>query len=117
MYCVLWTYKVPPQLTIPAIEKLFAEVAGNYLGIPGLVRKYFGFTEDGKSVIGIYLWTSRTAADAFYSPEWMAGVTQRWGAAPVKSEWTVPVVAECAEGKLVNDRDLKATEDVGKRAA
>ena len=108
MHCVLWTYKVPPRLTKPAIEKLFSEVAGNYLGIPGLVRKYFGFTEDGKSVIGIYLWTSRAAADKFYSPEWMAGVTQRWGAAPVRTEWTVPVVAESIEGKVVTDRELKA---------
>lgn len=109
MYCVLWTYQVPPELTKPAIEKLFKDVAGNYLNIPGLVRKYFGFTEDGKSVIGIYLWTSRESADAFYSPEWIAGVTQRWGAAPVKTEWLVPVVTESIEGKVVTDAHFNAT--------
>jgi hypothetical protein len=110
MYCVLWTYRVPPQLTKPAIEKLFGDTAGKYLGVPGLIRKYFGFTEDGKSVVGIYLWKSRAAADTFYSPEWIAGVTQRWGITPAKTEWTVPVVAESADGKLVSDRDLKIFE-------
>jgi hypothetical protein len=101
MYCVMWTYQVPAELTKPAIQKQFTEVADRYLGIPGLIRKYFGFTEDGTSVIGIYLWTSKAAADEFYSPEWIAGVTHRWGAAPVKNEWEVTVVAESAEGKLV----------------
>jgi hypothetical protein len=102
MYCVLWTYAVPPALSKDAIQRQFAAVADRYLGVPGLIRKYFGFTEDGKSVIGIYLWTSRDAADAFYSPEWIAGVTERWGAAPVKTEWVVPVVAESAEGRVVS---------------
>jgi hypothetical protein len=100
MYCVMWTYQVPAELTKPAIQKQFTEVADRYPGIPGLIRKYFGFTEDGTSVIGIYLWTSKAAADEFYSPEWIAGVTHRW-AAPVKNEWEVTVVAESAEGKLV----------------
>jgi hypothetical protein len=98
----MWTYKTPPQLTKPAIDKLFNQVAGNYLDIPGLVRKYFGYSEDGKEVIGIYLWTSRKAAEAFYTPQWMAGVTERWGAAPVRHEWIVPVVAETTEKKLVS---------------
>ena len=102
MYCVMWTYQVPPELTKSVITKQFSDVAERYIGIPGLIRKYFGFTEDGTSVIGIYLWTSREAADTFYSPEWLTGVKQRWGAEPVKSEWNVPVVAESSEGRLVN---------------
>jgi hypothetical protein len=59
MYCVLWTYAVPSQLDEPAIRQLFSDVAENYLGVPGLIRKYFGFTEDAQSVIGIYLWRPR----------------------------------------------------------
>ena len=108
MYCVMWTYAVPPALTEPAIRAQFEKVAANYLGVPGLVRKYFGFSEDAKSVIGIYLWTSKQAADAFYSPEWMAGVTQRWGAPPRKDEWVVPVVAESVAGDIVTDETLAA---------
>lgn len=101
MYCVLWTYAVPPALSEEAIRRQFVAVADRYLGVPGLIRKYFGFTEDAKSVIGIYLWESRDAADAFYSPAWMAGVTERWGAAPTKTEWIVPVVAESVDGRVI----------------
>ena len=102
MYCVTWTYAVPAELDEPAIRALFGQVAGNYLGIDGLVRKYFGFSADARSVVGIYLWETKDAADAFYSDEWMTGVTERWGAAPVKQEWIVPVVAESADGRVVS---------------
>jgi hypothetical protein len=66
-----------------------------------LIRKYFGFSDDARSVVGIYLWETKDAADAFYSDEWLRGVTERWGAAPVKQEWIVPVVAESVEGRVV----------------
>jgi hypothetical protein len=103
VYCVLWTYDAPPELSEDAIRRQFSAVADRYLGVPGLVRKYFGFTEDATSVIGIYLWTSREAADAFYSPEWIAGVTERWGSVPVRTDWIVPVVAESVEGRVVTE--------------
>lgn len=103
MYCVVWTYAVPPSLDESAIRRQFAAVADRYIGISGLVRKYFGLSDDGRSVVGIYLWTSKDAADAFYSPEWIAGVTERWGATPQRADWIVPVVAESAEGRIVSD--------------
>ena len=101
MYCVMWTYAVPPRLDEAAIREQFQAVAGNYLGVPGLIRKYFGLTEDAAGVIGIYLWETKEAADAFYSDEWKAGVTERWGAAPLRQEWVVPVVAESTAGRVV----------------
>lgn len=101
MHCVLWSYDAPPELDEARIRSQFGAVAGNYLGVPGLVRKYFGFSEDASEVIGIYLWESKEAADAFYSTEWLAGVTERWGAAPRRREWVVPVVAETFEDRVV----------------
>jgi hypothetical protein len=103
MYCIQWTYIVPPNMTKEIIDKQFAAVADRYLGVQGLIRKYFGYSDDGKTVIGIYLWHSKQAADAFYTPEWIAGVTERWGATPTKTEWTVSVVAESEEGKVMVD--------------
>jgi hypothetical protein len=110
VHCVMWTYAVPPELNESAIRGLFSDVAANYLDVPGLVRKYFGFTEDAKSVIGIYLWHSKDAAQAFYTPEWMADVTARWGAAPRKDEWVVPAVAETHDGTVVVERIIEPSE-------
>ena len=107
MYCVTWTYAAPPHLTETAIRNQFDNVAGNYLGVPGLIRKYFGFSDDATSVVGIYLWETKDAADAFYSDEWLSGVTERWGAAPVKQEWIIPVVAESVEGRVVTRASVR----------
>jgi hypothetical protein len=103
MHCVTWTYAVPPRLGEAEIRELFDSVAGNYLDVPGLIRKYFGFSEDAKSVVGIYLWRSRADADRLYSPEWMAGVSERWGAAPERQDWVVPVVADTTAGTVMTD--------------
>lgn len=94
MHCVTWTYEFSAEFSKADVEKQFNEVRHIYLGVPGLIRKYFGFSEDAKKVIGIYLWTSKAAAEAFYTPDWMAGVTKRWGVTPTKDEWVVPTVAE-----------------------
>lgn len=102
MHCVMWTYVAPPELTEPVIRKQFVDVADRYLGVPGLIRKYFGFTEDARSVVGIYLWESKQDAEAFYTAEWMAGVTERWGSVPQRDDWVVPVVAETTQGNVVS---------------
>ena len=108
MHCVTWTYAAPPELTEERIRAQFDAVAGNYLGVPGLVRKYFGFSPDASEVIGVYLWDSKESADAFYSPAWLAGVTERWGAEPAKTEWVVPVVAETVDDRIVDGYPTRA---------
>jgi hypothetical protein len=103
MYCVVWTYKMPPGYSAEQIRDLFAKTADIYIGVPGLVRKYFGHSGDRLSVVGIYLWESKAHADAFYSPEWIAGVKSRWGSMPAKAEWQVPQVVESVEGRVITD--------------
>ena len=102
MYCVVWTYKMPPGYSAAQIKELFAKTAQIYVGVPGLVRKYFGHSDDRLSVVGIYLWESKEQADAFYSPEWTAGVVSRWGSMPAKTEWQVPQVVE-HDGRVITD--------------
>ena len=101
MYCVVWTYQMPAGHSAEEIKALFAKTADIYIGVP--VRKYFGHSDDRRQVIGIYLWESKAQADAFNSPEWVAGVKSRWGSMPAKAEWQVPQVVESAEGRVVTD--------------
>ena len=88
-------------------ERLKAEVATikatahTYQGIPGLIRKYYGIAPDGKTLVGIYLWESKAAADAFYSPRWIEMVTQRWKAPPLRADYETPMVVESAAKRLI----------------
>ena len=97
----MWTYQMPSSMTEEQVRELFASVADRYLGIPGLVRKYFGYGEGAREVVTIYLWHSQADADAFHTPAWIADAAARWGAAPTKQAWTVPVVAESALGAVI----------------
>jgi hypothetical protein len=56
---------------------------------------------DGQTLVGIYLWETKAAADALYTSDWVAMVTERWGAGPVRQEWETPMVVESAERRLV----------------
>jgi hypothetical protein len=64
-------------------------------------RKYYGIAPDGGSFVGIYLWESVAAANAFYTPDWIAMVTTRWAGPPQRQEWETPMVVESAERHLV----------------
>lgn len=105
MYCVTWTYKMPEGYSADQVRALFAQTAQIYIGVPGLIRKYFGYSDDLRTVVGIYLWKSRSDADAFYSAEWVAGVVSRWGSMPAKAEWQVPQVVESIEGRVISSAD------------
>ena len=60
---------------------------------------------DGKLALGtwqgIYLWRSKDDAERFYTPEWIAMVTRRWNAPPLRQQWMTPMVDESAEQRLV----------------
>lgn len=101
MHIVMWTFQVPSGTTKADLVSTIKTTAHTYQGIPGLIRKYYGISEDARSIVGIYLWESRAAADAFYTPDWVAMVTKRWGAPPVRQDWSTPMVVESAERRLV----------------
>lgn len=97
MYCVMWTYEVPFELTEANIEKLYPDIVDS--GTPDLIKKYFFLSDDSTSVLGIYIWTSKEAADKFYSLEWLSAVVERWGTEPTKNEWPVPIHTDSKSDK------------------
>jgi hypothetical protein len=76
--------------------------AHNYLNIQGLIRKYYGISEDSKSIVGIYLWKTKEDADKFYTPTWVATVHERWGSAPTRLDWETPTVVESENGNIIS---------------
>jgi len=101
MHTVMWTFKVQAGTAKAKLVETINATAHMYEGIPGLIRKYYGIAPDGASLVGIYLWDSKAAVDAFYTPEWVAMVTKRWAAPPQRQEWETPMVVESAERRLV----------------
>lgn len=71
--------KTPPGISRAQIEGGFKQAVPTYQRVPGLIRKYFTVNTTGFG--GMYLWESRAAAEAWYSPAWAAQCKARYGSA------------------------------------
>ncbi len=78
MITVIWEFDVGDRMSIAEIDAAVEAAAPLYEGVPGLLQKTFGVSEDGGSVVGIYLWRSIEDAEALYTPDWVAAAEKRW---------------------------------------
>lgn len=70
----------------------FERLVPVYAQTPGLIRKYFVIGEG--TVGGIYVWTNRAAAEAFYNGPWRASARARVGIDPTVMVFDAPVQLE-----------------------
>lgn len=82
MMLAIVTFELPRRWSVAEAAAVFESTAPKYLGKPGLVRKHYYVSEDGARAGGVYLWESKAAAEACYTPEWKATVTAKYGAPP-----------------------------------
>lgn len=99
MITAIVRFKLPAGVTREKAQSLFEGSAPKYRDLKGLVRKYYLFGEGQGG--GVYLWQSREAADAVYTPAWRAMIAERYGAAPEITYYDTPVIV---------DNDKKSTE-------
>lgn len=65
----------------------------------GLLRKDFLNGESGGG--GVYVWTSREAAEAWYTPEWRAKARETFGAEPVVTYYDTYVSVDNVRGETI----------------
>jgi hypothetical protein len=74
---------VPFEAAVPVFQK-----------VPGLLKKFFYVSEDGRRAGGIYVWASRADADRLYGGEWRAMVTAKFGGPPTIDFLISPVMID-----------------------
>jgi hypothetical protein len=72
--------RIPPGVSRAKVEEGIVASVPTYQKIPGLIRKFFTVNDD--SYGGMYLWTNRAAAEAWFTPEFIAKVKARTGVEP-----------------------------------
>jgi hypothetical protein len=80
LVAVVVTAKIPPGASRARVEEGIVASVPTYQNIPGLIRKFFTVNQDNYG--GMYLWTNRAAAEAWFTPEFVAKVKARTGADP-----------------------------------
>ena len=90
------------QLARPTTEitKTFQGTDPRYQGMPGLLRKNYWVSEDGRRAGGIYVWASRQDADRVYTAEWKKSVEEKYGAPPVIEYLHSPVMVDNRDGTI-----------------
>lgn len=102
MITAIVNFRLPDGTTAAEAAKIFKDSAPKYRGVPGLVRKYHVFGEDGTGG-GVYLWESREAANALYTEAWRDMIRQRYGATPSIRYFETPVIVDNVLGEIQAD--------------
>jgi len=94
MITALVRFTLPAPITREEAKRLFESTARNYLGLPGLVRKYYLRSRDGTVAGGVYLWETLDAAEGAYGEAWRNTVEEKYGAVPSVDYFDTPVVVD-----------------------
>lgn len=94
MITAIVEFDLPQAVTVEEARATFLGTAPRYLGMPGLLRKYYFRSEDGRTAGGIYLWQSKEQALAVYTDEWKAFVRGKYGSDPRLTFLDCPVVVD-----------------------
>ncbi len=93
-------FKIPEGTTREDVIKAFKASVPKYKGMPGLVRKYYLYSDEG-NIGGVYLWESRESAEAVYTAEWRKMVAERYGSEPSIAYFDTPIVVDNATGDVI----------------
>jgi hypothetical protein len=94
------TFHLAHPTTVAEITNTFRGTAPKYQGMPGLLRKNYWVSEDGRRAGGIYVWAAREDADRVFTSEWKAFVEGKYGAPPVIEHLHSPVMVDNRDGTI-----------------
>lgn len=101
MFTTVVQFHLPSAISCAEASKRFQGSAPKYKDKPGLIRKHYIVSDDGKIAGGIYHWKSRADAERMYNDEWRAFVTSLYGVAPVVQWFETPVIVDNVSGETI----------------
>ncbi|MQC09062.1 YdhR family protein [Morganella morganii] len=96
MIVAIVTFKLSKPWTLSQASNIFKSTAPKYLGMPGLIRKNYFLSENGKRTGGIYFWESKEFAEACYNhnSQWSEVVKKMYGVVPEIIYAEIPVTVD-----------------------
>lgn len=103
MITVITEFTMPQPMTLEEARSIFSSTASNYQDVQGLLRKTYIFSEDGKTLGGVYLWNSRKEAEAMYTEEWRALVREKYATDPKVTYFESPVIVDNVTQQIISE--------------
>ncbi|MBS4045108.1 MAG: hypothetical protein ACK4Z4_05620 [Ferrovibrio sp.] len=101
MITTLTSFTLPKPITRDEAVAIFRSTAPTYRGVPGLIRKTYVLYPDGVTVGGIYLWNTRSDAEAMYTDAWRDFVRGKYGCEPQVTYLDSPVVVDNVTQQII----------------
>jgi hypothetical protein len=101
MITAIVQFVLPAPVSLQEATRMFESTAPKYQNLPGLIRKYYLRSEDGRTAGGVYLWESRAVAEKVYSAEWRERVAKLYGNAPQVVYFDTPVIVDNLAGGTI----------------
>ena len=87
-------FPIPAGMDRETVLEAFESSAERWRREPELRRKHYLYDEAAGIAGGVYLWTSRAAAEAAHDAAWRAGIAERFGGAPSFDYFETPVIVD-----------------------
>ena len=103
MITTLTTFALPNPMTREEAQRTFLSTAPKYRSVPGLLRKTYLLSDDGRTAGGVYFWNSRAEAEAMYTESWRAFVRGKYGTDPTVTYFESPVTVDNVAEQVIAD--------------
>ncbi len=103
MITALVQFNLSTPLTGNEVKEDFSNLVPRLREVPGLIRKYFLLSEDGRTAGGVYLWESKAAAERLYTDDFKKSIVERYGSEPSVTYFESPVVVDNLVGEIIKD--------------
>ena len=100
MIVTIVTFHLPQPASVAEMTEVFRSTAPKYLNLPGLLRKNYWVSEDGRRAGGIYFWSTRADAERLYTSAWKRTVEAKYGSAAEIVYLQSPVMVDKGNGQI-----------------
>jgi hypothetical protein len=100
MVVAIVSFQLPHATTAEEMSGPFKADAPLFQKVPGLLRKYFYVSDDGRRAGGVYMWASRADADRLYAGEWRSMVQAKFCGPPKIDFLDSPVMIDNDRGTI-----------------
>ena len=99
MITVITRFAVPTAITTSQMRAGFAQIAPVFRNVPGLVRKHFLLSPDGRTAGGVYLWEHEESARSFMQQRVAPMIRENFQVEPTIEFYHSPLLVENGESQ------------------
>src|SRR4051812_36179348 len=103
MITAITRFELPEAHSRDSLKQIFLTTAPTYREVPGLIRKYYHVSEDGRMAGAVYIWASRALAEKQYTEDWYRFVSEKYGTRPSVVFFDCPVIVDNLAGVITDD--------------